>query len=347
MAAVRIPGVKVHEKNLEGKFPMKKVHPYMYSICRVKANQVSMFRRRGYILSKKPNETQESYDKRVQIENEWLECAYDDEKLIAKTKEFLFKKDQAKAIKEDFVQEYERTIREYITNSECAKKNGRLLPIYADDENDDYTVGFFVMKDNKYIKEDIQLYKELKRTTKVVFDENVNSEQVFADTPHYFSIYLSKAPELQDIIDSRDHGVEKWHADDLMMDPFQHWLTPMHRIVEVPELVHLMSDIAMMKDVEGEWKSIPNSTITGKDNLPILLETDAAIRFLGAKTGDVVYWENPSIIEQLGAMEFGYCRIKGHTIEITVETEEQNEMDEDNELEEEEDEDYENNNDED
>lgn len=322
MAAVGIPGIKVNEQNVKGKFPMKKVLPQMYYLCRIKANQVSLMKRRGYILSRKAKETEPEYNKRLQDEEAWFACSQDDELLMEKTKELIFKRTADEAIKEIFNQEYEITIRLWL------KSSGRLLPIVPEDGSQEFPVGIFRMENDNYILTEEAMYEEKRRTTKVLFgnDTPVSSDVVFADTPHYFVIALASEPDIQQKIKSRNQGVELWFADELLMDPYQHWLTPMHRKLDTPELLHLLSDVAMMKDDNDKWIQIQNSTIPGKENLPVLLETDMAVRFIGANTGDVVYWENSSIIEQLSAMEFGYCRIKGHTVEVTVNDTEEGEV---------------------
>lgn len=347
MATISIPGIKVNEQNAKGKFPMKKLLPQMYYLCRVKANQVSLFDRRGYIVAKLPKETEDSYRKRVQEEREWLECSQDDEKLMAKTKELMFSKTTNEVIKELLDREYEITIKRWLTSQECAKMNARMLPIVDETSDVEFPVGLFRNEGDNYIElQNVQMYEELKRTTKVVFgDDQHSSNVVFADTPHYFAITLNTKPDIQAKINVRNQGVELWHAEELLIDPFQHWLTPMTRKIDTPEQLHLISDIAVMKD-GNKWSVIKNSTITGKDNLPVLLETDIAVRFIGANTGDVVYWENKSIIEQLSAMEFGYCRIKGHNIELMAadEVEDQDgelEQDEEEEEDDEEDQDQE------
>jgi len=332
MATAGIPGIKVNEQNAKGKFPMKKVLPPMYYLCRIKANQCSLMRRRGYILSRRPKETEQEYNKREQEEEEWIACSREDEMLMAKTKELIFKRTLDDAIKNVFNQEYETTVKIWL------KTSGRLLPIVPDtDDQVELQVGIFRMENDNYVLTDEAMFSEHRRTIKVLFgnDTPVSSDVVYEDTPHYFVIALASEPDIQQRIKSRDQGVELWFADELMMDPFQHWLTPMHRKLETPELLHLMSNIAMLKDENGKWVQIPNSTITGKENLPVLLETDMAIRFIGANTGDVVYWENPSIIEQLSAVEFGYCRIRGHTIEVVVGGTEEGEVEEPEEEEEE------------
>lgn len=335
MATINIPGIKVNEQNAKGKFPMKKLLPQMYFLCRVKANQVSLFKRRGYIVAKLPKESEDSYRNRLTEEQEWLECSQDDEKLLAKTKQLMFSKSTNEVVKELLNRDYEITIKKWLTAQECAKMNARMLPIIDDNE---FSVGLFRNEGDSYIElQNIHMYEELKRTTKVIFgDDQHSSNVVYTDTPHYFAIALNAKPDIQAKINLRNQGVELWHAEELLIDPFQHWLTPFHRKVDTPELIHLISDIAVMKDGK-KWSVVKNSTITGKDNLPILLETDIAVRFIGANTGDVIYWENPSIIEQLSATEFGYCRIKGHTIELMAE-EGQEDEDLDQEEEEEEDE---------
>lgn len=330
MAAVGIPGIKVNEQNAKGKFPMKKVLPQMYYLCRIKANQSSLMKRRGYVLSRRAKETAQEYNIRLQEEEAWIACSQDDELLVAKTKELIFKRTIDDAIKDIFNQEYEITVRVWL------KTSGRLLPIVPEDGSSDFPVGIFRMENDSYILTEEAMFEEKKRTTKVLFgnDNPVASDVVYADTPHYFVIALTSEPDIQQKIKNRNQGVELWFADELLMDPFQHWLTPMHRKLDTPELLHLLSDVAMMQE-DGKWIQVPNSTISGKENLPVLLETDMAARFIGANTGDVVYWENSSIIEQLSAVEFGYCRIKGHSIEVTVSETEEGEI-EGEEIEEEE-----------
>jgi len=176
MATISIPGIKVNEQNAKGKFPMKKILPQMYFLCRVKANQVSMFQRRGYVVAKLPKETEDSYRKRLMEEKEWLDCSQDDEKLIAKSKELMFSKTANEVIKELLDREYEITIKKWLTTQECAKMNARMLPIIDDGE---FSVGLFRNEGDSYVEvQNVRLYEEIKRTTKVVFGDDQHSSNV-------------------------------------------------------------------------------------------------------------------------------------------------------------------------
>lgn len=345
MAEVNFPGLKVNEQNTRGKFPMKKGLPQMYYLCRVRAVQSNLFKRRGYILARRTGEGEETYQERLRMEEEWVKCSEDDSLLATKTKFMLLNHTTERTIK-DFKQEYTIEIREWVTSQECARRNLKWMPIVTEDEKEieEYRVGLFRPEEETgrhLLDETFSMFTTVSRSTTVVFslDISASSTEVFRDTPHFFEIVLSKPPGILDRIAARNQGVELWFADELLMDPFQHWLTPHHRIITSPELLHLTSREAMVIGENAEWSVIPNSTLSGKDNLPILLETDIVARFLGANTGDVIYWENPPIIEQLSAMEFGYCRVKGHVVEINMAAAEEEEdedlenMEEEEELE--------------
>lgn len=303
-----IPGLEVNDYSIRGFYPSKDTLPSMYVLCRAKANQVKMFSYRGYKIPKE--------------EEKWLKCSIDDDELTNTVRNYMLTKTVKDTIKE-FQVEYTIVHREYKT-----EHKPEIYP-YVQNINDideNFQIGSFQPspeEENIFIlNRSRQLYEDVTYRTKVHFAGKDLSQIVGSNSdtlrfPEKFVIFVEGSSfDKATYIRFRSVNIELWSIEKLLIDPFQHWLTPMHRIVKPPEYIHLTKN-SVMVNIEGDkFKSFPNSSLHGKAQFPILNEMDIAVRFIGAIPGDVVYYESPPIIEQLTANDFGYCRVSGYTFNL-------------------------------
>lgn len=297
---------------------------WLITLCRAKANQVMMMKRRGYEIE--PSE------------NDWLEASVDDTKLSEMVKK-MFKEVSSKSSQVKFGARFNRT---YKIKTQTLNKQftGEIYP-YLRDEDDEIPmhVGQFRPDENgsmTAIRDESDLITTEEHSTEVIFG---NIPKLETRDPRPFhripsSIFIETGDETvykeeQSSLYRIRTNVEIFHVNQMVYDLFQHWLVPKQKIIsDVEKLLLLCPYYINLK------REAMKNCVFLESQLPVIPMTDAAVRRLGAVPGDIIFWENESYLTTLDNMESGYMLVTGVVTDVSkisnneeVEEQEQVEMD--------------------
>jgi DNA-directed RNA polymerase subunit H (RpoH/RPB5) len=274
----------------------------LYNLCRAKANQVMMMKRRGYTI---PPE-----------EEIWIQCSMDEGILIQKIRQLLGMK-LTDLIRKEFNRSY--TLTRSVIPSQTAYT---YYPYLERDGDESLKMGEFLFRNGQWelVRFEDDIVEQRSSTTDVLFLDNLSSFQFdlstnFSAVSRKIVVHMGNEDSFQKELDNmvvyRRQGVEIFHMSELFIDYFQHWLVPQQEIVKDVDKVRLLSSHLMIRDGQGVFKKVPNSKIT-ETGLPYVHYTDIVMRYIGALPGDVIYWENDSYISSFITKEFGYMYVVGH-----------------------------------
>lgn len=273
----------------------------LYNICRVKANQVAMMKRRGYII---PAE-----------ETVWLEASLNEDILVKhiRTLLTLSPKDLLKL----FNRKYSIN-RTFISD----QTTFNYYPYLEEEGLETLKVGEFFFRGGEWtmMRDQEQLTETLNYETEVEFTDKFNPENLgdppFSPIATKIIVYMDSEKKFQQevlkiMIEFRKRGVEVFHMSELYIDYFQHWLVPMQRVITDLEKIQLLSPYLMIKDSNGKYQREFNSQLS-EPGLPSIHHTDTVMRYIGALPGNIIYWENDSYISSFSSKEFGYMLVAGY-----------------------------------
>jgi DNA-directed RNA polymerase subunit H (RpoH/RPB5) len=274
----------------------------LYNLCRSKANQVMMMKRRGYII---PPE-----------EEVWVRCSLDEKVLIQQIRQMLSMK----------VSEIVRKVlnKTYVLTRSVipSQTSYTYYPYLETDGDEELKMGEFLFRNGQWelARTEENIVEQRSHTTEVVYLENFNTFNFeistnFSGVAKKIVVHVGNEDtfrkELDNLVLYRRQGVEIFHMSELYIDYFQHWLVPQQEIVRDVDKVRLLSSHLMIRDSQGVYQKVPNSKIT-ETGLPYIHYTDIVIRYIGALPGDIIYWENDSYISSFVTKEFGYMHVVGH-----------------------------------
>jgi DNA-directed RNA polymerase subunit H (RpoH/RPB5) len=273
---------------------------WLVSLCRTKANQVMMMKRRGY-------EIEDS-------EMDWLQASVDDVKL-AEMVNMMRKHISNKSTQVSFAERFNKTYK--ITHQSLSKQfTGEVYP-YIKDEADEIPqeIGQFRFENNSmvFVKGQDELIVSEVRTTEVSY----GNIQKLLGTEHAPFHQIPTAI----LIDTGDENmfksdhigiyrmkfnIEIFHVQHLVYDVFQHWLVPTQRVLGDVEKLLLLCPYYITSSKEAR-----QNCLFLESQLPTISMEDAAVRRLGAVPGNIIYWENESYLTTLDNMESGYMLVTG------------------------------------
>ena len=277
----------------------------LYDICRVKANQVMMMSRRGYVI---PEE-----------EKIWIEASLDEEVLVKHIRTLL--KYSSRELIRMFNRKYSIT-RTFIPD----QTTFNLYPYLETEGNGNLNVGEFFFRGGKWqmTRTEEEILETQVHETEVEYADKIDPENFgnpgFSVIASKIIVYTDSEKKFQqevmkNMVEFRKRGVEVFHMSELFVDYFQHWLVPQQRIIHDLERIYLLSPYLMIKDSDGLFQKEFNSRIT-ESGLPSIHHTDMVMRYIGALPGKIIYWENDSYISSFSTKEFGYMLVAGYKYRI-------------------------------
>lgn len=293
----------VRDDNIVTKNIKEPTVPILYGLCRTKCNQVMMMKRRGYEIPAS--------------EESWIEASLNEDKLIAKVKEYMRTTIDKKFLKEVFNQSYKIRINKY-------SRQDAFTTFPLMENNREIRVCEFGYKEGEWnlITSEDGLFEEVEYQTNVIYTSDTSPDmedyplEAFSPVSKLIMVSMGSESEFKKSLDRlgeyRQQNIELFHQTELYIDCFQHWLVPDQREISDKEKLILLSPYLMKKSqtTNGYVKKI-NSKITEKQ-LPTIHFSDIAIRMLGVLPGKIVFWKNKPYINGLNNMEFGYMMVVGY-----------------------------------
>lgn len=276
--------------------------PILYGLCRTKCNQVMMMKRRGYEIPAS--------------EEGWIEASLDEEKLLAKVREYMRTTIDQKFLKEVFNQTYKIRVSKFSRQDAFAT-----FPLL---ENGQLRIGEFGYQggDWKLVTTEDGLFEDVEYQTNVIYTSDSSPDldeyplEAFSPVSKLIIISMGSETEFKKSLlrlgEYRQQNIEIFHQAELYIDCFQHWLVPDQREISDRERILLLSPFLMKKNQGTDiYEKKINSKITEKQ-LPTIHFTDIAIRMLGVLPGKIVFWKNKPYISGLNNWEFGYMMVVGY-----------------------------------
>ncbi|MEB3208777.1 MAG: hypothetical protein VKK63_07655 [Synechococcus sp.] len=273
----------------------------IYDICRVKANQVMMMKRRGYRIPE---------DEMV-----WLEAAVNEDTLIRhiQTLKTLTAREIVKLFRKTYT-----ISRTFIPD----QTTFNFYPYLEEEGSGTLKIGEFFFQGGKWrmTRDETQLTETREYETEVEYTDTIRPETfgnpLFSPVASRLIVYTDSEKNFQqevmkNMIEFRKRGVETFHMSELFVDYFQHWLVPHQRVIGDLERIQLLSPYLMIRDSEGNYQKEFNSRIV-ETGLPSIHHTDIVMRYIGAIPGKIIYWENESYISSFSTKEFGYMLVAGY-----------------------------------
>lgn len=272
---------------------------WLVTLCRSKANQVMMMKRRGYEISPE--------------EEEWVEASRDDMKLTEMVKK-MSREITAKSTHVNFGERFNKTytIRTNFLNKQFT---GEVYPYLREQDEIPERVGQFRLEGGSLImiKDQAEIITEEEHTTEVLFGNIPKMEtrefKPFHQIPSF--IFIETGDET--VYKDDQSGVfrmrlntEIFHIHHFTYDVFQHWLVPEQRILSDVEKLLLLCPyyVTSLGDARKNCLFL-------ESQLPTIPMKDPAMRRLGAIPGNIIYWENESYLNTLDNIESGYMLVTG------------------------------------
>jgi len=273
----------------------------LYDICRVKANQVMMMKRRGYEIP--------------EDELDWIQCSLDESKLVSKIR----------GLRNLTVRELVKNVlnKKYtITRTFIPDQTTFTFYPYLEEGGEELRLGEFYYQGGewKLSREEDRIVETRTYQTEVEYTDKLDITEYgtlpFRQIPHIISVFMDSEKnfqtEMRKMVEYRKRGVEIFHTSELFIDYFQHWLVPDQRPISDVERIHLLSPYLMVRDEkEGGFQKTLNSRIS-EQSLPTIHHTDIVVRYMGVLPGKIIYWENDSYISSFSTKEFGYMLVSGY-----------------------------------
>lgn len=280
---------------------------WLIMLCRAKANQVMMMKRRGYEIDGS--------------ENDWLEASVDDSRLSDMVKMMLTEV-SGKSTQVNFAKRFNRT---YKIKTQTLNKQftGEIYPYLRDEEDEiPERVGQFRLDDSGNlinIKDEEELITAEEHVTEVFFG---NIPKIESRDPKPFhripsAIFIETGDESvynddQAVLFRMRMNLEIFHVGHMMYDLFQHWLVPSQRIISDVEKLILLCPYYINLNNEAM-----KNCVFLESQLPVVPMSDAAMRRLGAIPGDIIFWENGSYLTTLDNTESGYMLVTGVVSDVS------------------------------
>lgn len=281
---------------------------WLITLCRAKANQVMMMKRRGYDIEEE--------------EEEWVEASTNDSKLVEMVKK-MHKVVSDKSIQVSFGAKFNKT---YKIRYESLSKQftGEVYPFITSDDDIPSQIGQFRMEDGKLVKikdqEDIIAVSEM--VTQVIWGNIPSVDEygkIDVSTIHQIpsKIFIETGDESVFKSDLRNLyrmrlNVEIFHVNGFVYDPFQNWLVPKQTILNDVEKLLLLCPYY----VDGNGDARVNCLFMDTQ-LPTIPMNDVAMMNIGAMPGNIIHWENESYLATLDNIESGYMLVTGNVSDIS------------------------------
>lgn len=278
---------------------------WLVTLCRAKANQVMMMKRRGYEIE--PSE------------NDWIEASLDDAKLVQMVK-LMMNEITGKSTQVNFGPKFNK---KYKIQSNTLNKQftGEVYPYLREGDEIPEQIAQFRLAGNtlSMVMNQAEIITPKEYITEVFFGNIPKMETREVKPFQQISSYIFIETGDESVYKDEQAGVfrmrlntEIFHINHFTYDVFQHWLVPDQKILTDTEKLLLLCPYYVNQNGEAR-----KNCLFLESQLPTIPISDPAMRRLGAVPGNIIRWENHSYLTTLNNVESGYMLVTGAVTDVS------------------------------